>query len=458
MEGNTEQYHIRTMARDLERARGKLSPQTPPLPPKKAEVQLPKRVSDEERKLSDILAEARVRVAQAPARKTEAPIRVAEAPIRKTLDDILPIEPLETTRLDSARQAMPIGRQAPFREKMPRPEPRVVQGPPLNLPTGEPSFIPKPPPAAIARERAETEEKIKRTPEEILGLPVKRSPTTPSARRGEPAKPVPVRQGKFRFILLTGFLATVIIGLVYGIYWKISKPEAPPVPPPALKISEQPPPKALIQTIETETIELSGLGYDDLRPKIDALAETKFLPESLAYIPIKFSTGKETRYLTLLEIFEVLQIDAPPILYDHKNFTLYLYSQGIEARKLCDEAGIVSLSCYGPRIGIVIQFPALDEGALTKDIAFSVMKEWEKTIIDDLGPLMLALPTKTGPASPSGLRGASAQFARGKYKNFDVSFVNLPISTTSLDWILTDTHLIIATSKDAARAAVDALK
>lgn len=468
MEGNAQQYQIRTMARDLERARGKPfdaaqgkpSSQAPPLPPKRAEVPSSKSApglvspkpaspslggrveAGEERKLQDILAEARVRVAQAPIQKAETPVQKVEAPIRRTLEDILPIEPF-----DSAQGK-------PLDTPTPRPEPRVVQGPPQNLPTGEPSLVLSPPegktvlPSPVEGKR--------RTPEEILGLPAKLGPVTSRVERVEPAGPAPqARQGGFRFVLFSGFLAIVIIGLGYGIYWKVSKPEALPPPPPAIKVSEQPLPEALIQTIETETIELSGLNYDNLKPKIDILAETKFLPESLVYIPIRFTTqpaspsqgGKEARYLTLLQIFEVLQIDAPTTLYSHKNFTLYLYSQGTEAQKLCDEAGIVSKSCYGPRIGIAIELPDLDEGTLTKNIAFSIMKEWEKTIVDDLGPLMLSVPQKT-----------SAQFVPGKYKNFDTSFINLPISTTSLDWILTDTHLIIATSKDAARAAVDALK
>jgi hypothetical protein len=362
---------------------------------------------------------------QAPVKTAETPVQKTETPIKKTLEDILPIEPAR--------------------------EPRVSHGPPTNLPTGEPSFVASPL-AAIRRPQAETEEKIKRTPEEILGLPFRSSKVAKAGLPASPTRATPKalarrRRGNFRFILLAGFLAMVIVGLGYGIYWKVSKPEALPPTPAAVQISEQPLPEALIQTIETETIELSGLNYDILKPKIDVLAETKFLPESLVYIPVKFTTQKEARYLTLKEIFEVLQIDAPPILYSHKNFTLYLYSQGVESQKLCDDAGIVNKSCYGPRIGIVIELPDADEGALTKDVAFSIMREWEKTITDDLGPLMLAVPQKTG-----------AQFARGEYKDNDTSFINLPIPTTSLDWILTDTHLIIATSKDAARAAVDALK
>ncbi|MFY9457890.1 MAG: hypothetical protein WAP23_03100, partial [Candidatus Spechtbacterales bacterium] len=261
-----------------------------------------------------------------------------------------------------------------------------------------------------------------------------------------------VRQQETRFVLLAGFLAVVIIGLGYGIYWKISDREAPPAPQPAPKTNEQPLPEALIQSIEIETIELSGLTYDDLKPEIDALAETKFPPESLVYIPVKFSTREKIRYLTLSEIFEVLQIDAPPILYDHKNFTIYLYSQGAEAQELCGEAGILNKSCYGPRVGIVIQFPGPGEGALTKDTALSIMEEWEKTIINDLAPLVLNNIQK--PADYS----ASKKFAVGKYKNFGTHFVNLPISTTSIDWMLSDTHLIVATSKDAARTAADALK
>ncbi|MFY9457868.1 MAG: hypothetical protein WAP23_02980, partial [Candidatus Spechtbacterales bacterium] len=141
------------MARDLERAKGNPSPQTPPPPPKEAEVRgrVTESASHEELKLKDILAQARLRI-QKPKEITKPP---TPPQIRKILEDILPIEPPSYARPSPASHGAE---------------------PPSNLPTGESSFISNPPalpaggPVGTGQERAKTEEKIKRTPEEILGL------------------------------------------------------------------------------------------------------------------------------------------------------------------------------------------------------------------------------------------------------------------------------------------------
>jgi len=213
-------------------------------------------------------------------------------------------------------------------------------------------------------------------------------------------------------------------------------------------------PDTLIETTQIKPIKITNISYGALKSKIDALQEKRFLAGSLAHIPIKLSSESEIRYLTLVEIFAALQIDAPPILNDYKNFTLFLYSQDTKAEELCTSAGIADKSCYGPRIGIIIEMPDPGESALTISTASNVMEEWEKTIVDDLRPLMLAAPQGTVDAQGEEI----SAFSFGKHKNFITHYINLPIPTTSVDWLIADSYLVIATSKDAARAAADNLK
>jgi len=173
-----------------------------------------------------------------------------------------------------------------------------------------------------------------------------------------------------------------------------------------------------------------------------------FMPgKALVYVPIQLSTNKEIRHLTLFELLSTLKIDAPTVFMEYRDYTLFLYSQSEEAKVLCAEAEINDASCYGPRLGFVIKLPTQTEGAPTTphEVAFNVMSEWEETIVEDVRPLMLSV---VGEAPET-------TFSKGRHGDLDTHYINLPISTISLDWILTNTYLVIATSKDAARTAVD---
>ena len=76
------------------------------------------------------------------------------------------------------------------------------------------------------------------------------------------------------------------------------------------------------------------------------------------------------------------------------------------------------------------------------------MRDWEKTMVSDLRPIMLYEPQQ----KPGG------SFKAGEYEDLETNFINLPIPTMSIDWIIKDNYLIIATSKEAARKAADRLK
>ena len=243
-------------------------------------------------------------------------------------------------------------------------------------------------------------------------------------------------------------LGAIIFALAYGIYWKVFAPQPPPPPPAAPKAVEHPVPEALIRASQTKVIEISNVTYDALKPKIDALRDLQFAPGTITHVAIKYTAGGQARYLALTELFQTLQIDAPPVLSDYKDFTLYSYSPGIEEEMLCKGEGILRGSCYGPRLGFVIKLQEPQDGLLTKDSARNIMQEWEKTISEDMVPIILDVTEYR----------ARKEFSFGLYKNSQTRFINLPLPSTSVDWLIVDNYLIIATSKNSARAAVDALK
>lgn len=413
-----------------------LSPQIPqsPKPPQLPEKKL---------SLGEILAQARDR---AESRHGAAEI-----------EDILPIEPAES----------PTGIQAgkePAKTKATAPG-VIDREPPDNLPTEEapakkPEAPPKPQfPQAPQIPQLPPTPQAPKTPEEILGLAAKKAeeppkPPTHKKLSQSPHPPqttqppqlpnlpkVPKSSG-VKFALVAGLLGIISVSILGTLVWKVLIQEPPPPPPPPAGPAQRPLPSALILYEELKTIEINELSYDTLKPRLDALLSSGLTPGSLAYIPIKLRTQEEVHYLTLAELLQTLQIDAPPSLLKYEEYTLFLYVQKAEVQTICQSAGVQSELCYGPRLGLVVKVPE------ASSLAQTAMKEWEKTLAEDLKPLMLFVPQLA----------EEAVFQTGQHKTLDTRYLNMPIHTMSIDWILTESHLIIATSKDAARAAVDRLE
>jgi len=436
MEGKISQ--IRTMAQDLDEAK---NPNAKPLDTAQGKpilrpVAAPQR---DERKLSEILTQAqnRMQIPYAPPSSNPG-----------SPQEVLPIEPAFGGHAPSPSSKLA---DRPARDTA-----GVLREPPLNLPTapgnGQASLTPKPPATVSGDIKPKAQ-----TPEEILGFS---APGLPDAKF---PKQTPTKEGPFietpsiapspkknliskKFVLVTGLLSIILFAIAAGIYWKIFLQKTPvepniPIPPP--QIIEQPIPEALISYGATEFIEIDKISYSSLKPKLDALENIPFPPEFLIYTPIKLKTGNKINYLTIQEFFTGLQIDAPEKLLAQINeeFNLFLYSQEEGAEKLCVDAAILDKQCYGPRIGLVV-------GISDPDQTFSIMRGWEKTMVSDLRPIMFYEPQE----KPEG------SFKAGKHKNLETNFINLPIPTMSIDWILSDNYLIIATSKEAARLASDRLK
>lgn len=435
MEGGQSQQ-IRTMTRDLARAQKETISQrplgldiakktAPPAPPSKPLA------------ISDILAQAR--------KRTEVkPPSPPQPPPQKPIEDILPIEEKQEklTKLIEPPDNLPTEEGLLKVSKPP-------QAPPPSSP--KPTAL-QPKPAGEARLMA---------PEEILGLSsrpsAKEQPAPPPARHLPEAKPMsknippppapkPIRPlSALKFSLVAAGLGLILLLVIGGIVWRIFI-QAPP-PPISTRPIEQPPPQPLIihPLNQVQGVEIDELKYDSLKPHLNALQTAEFPPDTLTYIPVRIRAGKEVRSLTLAELFDTLQLDAPPAFFDYPKYTLFLYTQKLISKTLCETAGIQDSFCYGPRLGVVMKLP---EDPTAYNITSKAMKEWEKTLAENFQPLMIFVPQ----------RETRQSFELGRHGEFDTHYLNLPIHTMSVDWILTGKYLIIATSKDAARTAFDNLE
>lgn len=457
------------MAQDLEAAK------TPNAKPVSQSITMPQ---PSIRKLSEILAQAQTRV-QTPAAADKPP---TQTPPALKLEEILPIEPSDPLRQSSSEASKSFGpepRTEKLRESLfdtargtpfPAPMRTALREAPLNLPTGLPEEI-----QTNRREHlpaSRSDETLKPltapspdikpkvlSPEEILGFttPKPKGATLP---RYAPEEKIPYAQSPSvapipkknlvskKFVLFTGLLGVSLIISAGAVYWKIFVRETPlePVVPVIIeepKINEQPMPEALISYGAIEVIEIDKISYSNLKSELDKLKNMPFPAEFLVYTPVRLKTDKNITYLTVQELFSGLQINAPGALISQINedFTPFLYSQEEGAERLCIDAGIPNKQCYGPRLGLVV-------GISDPDRVFSIMREWEKTMVSDLRPILFYEPQE----KPEG------SFKAGEYKNLETNFINLPIPTMSIDWILADNYLIIATSKEAARKVADRLK
>jgi len=459
----------------------------------------------EGRVLSDILKQARKKITKKQEEKTTEETQPQNGPAPSmAAEDILPIEPTPSpkptvpaqsparpaggpastaARPEGNKAGLPAGQAGP-------PQSKGLGGePPLNLPTEQPSTQDSSlalqaglPVAKLAPPVHTPKQPImpKETPEEILGLParhgkpgvangpVQRKVSVPTQSKKELSggNAVGVRKGlpSLKFAVIMGGLGILLATVLGGLYWNFfikggpSSDEPTVAPPPTQKTVERPKPKALLRQDYENIIEIDELSYDTLETKIDELKNVSFPAESIIHIPIKYTTLDEIRYITLKELFDTLEIKAPLGLLD-KNFTLFLYIQGMDVQQECVSAGITTSSCYGPRLGLVIDME--DPDRQNSDLVNSIMAEWEKTIINAFDPVILTEYQKPEDAEfKSGTQGIFAT----RYINLPAGQAGLPadeegfpISTTSIDWVYANGYLIIATSQDAAKVSIERL-
>ena len=206
-----------------------------------------------------------------------------------------------------------------------------------------------------------------------------------------------------------------------------------------------PAPDPILIVDAIEEVEIGSMSNSEFRSRADEIARSAYPAQSTVYLPVMLKAGQTRRHITLSEFFQLMEASTPAALTDYEKYSAFMYFPTANSETDCFAANILDSSCYGPRLGIVIDIssrPGSTIGEETSQV-LSSMASWEPTMIRDLDSMILApLPS---PVPPS--------FSTGNYNGLTTRYVTLPIPTTSLDWMLYDNYLIISTSMESARAA-----
>ena len=439
---------IRTMRGDLKKAR--MGSRTAPI--------VRRRDGQGKKRLAEIIDRAEVGEGSVLRSLRATPLRPSSSeasqkpptlkpPITKppgNLDELLPIEEggvskniidLEKNRQGSPPPNLPgIKAPSPPKEPPPKPVPQPKAIPPAPIKKQE----------RPTAEGLEEDEKPQETPEELLdfstpsSVPPKDVVKSPPPKdlvppSSEPSKPAS-RQGGRKFVI--ALVALVAVGSVTGfLIWNflIAGEEEPLIvtPPAEEQVVEAPNP---LVPADFETIIQSA---EEMR----ALEFSSGSPETVVYAP--YYLEDEKKFANPEELFAVLDMQAPSPLFRLLDdaVTPYVYIPGDEERERCGGEGIADSSCFSPRLGVVLH-ATLANVTLIR----GVMEDWERTMAQDLRPMVFGNPS----LPPS-------EFSSATYRGIPVRFINLPISTTAINYALTDSFIVIATSKNSLYNVLDGI-
>jgi len=192
-------------------------------------------------------------------------------------------------------------------------------------------------------------------------------------------------------------------------------------------------PEPLISVDETQTIELTLGEEKRLISELNLVAEEAQASSTLRHILVKVVGEREKKYLDLENLFSALEIEVPENILaavptttperTGSNYTLFFFSQSA-----------------GNRLGMVME--------IEEDSLDLMLKLWEESMKTKLRPLHLNL--KYEPA-------ATEEFLDNVYRGVAIRYINFPDPTLSIDYVVVEDKLIIATSRAAMYATIDAL-
>lgn len=263
-------------------------------------------------------------------------------------------------------------------------------------------------------------------------------------------KPLP-RSAKF-LIATVGVLAGIfVIGFIYwGIFIKNNPPAAPRPDGniPAVEDITSPKPLLAIDAEVTLRFE-TGESKTSLLGRVRALENFQQDPDTLVAVDIYDDSKKG--FANTADFLSYLSFRMPESIRQSLEETpmLYLYTPATEEKEKCTEGAVIEASCFSPRLGVVFPIKA----GVTQEELKNALALWEETLVADFASLILG-----NPRLPENIAFASATYG-GKditYKaTLPVRFINLPISTTALNYAVADGFLVLATSKNSLYEALD---
>ena len=191
---------------------------------------------------------------------------------------------------------------------------------------------------------------------------------------------------------------------------------------------------AISQTaaIESENKDLTAILEDIKNVALEATEEQAR--------PLVFKIGSSPdRYAqTLNEMGIIFGLNIPPAFVDNTSaFNLIIYAKP----QIDTSSSSTATSTQESEIRLVLAAKEKDP-----ELAQSIMTNWEQTLPQDLGPMLLAVPGEP----------ATNEFQDWSYKNANFRYLNLPISKTTLNYVFSNDLVIIGTSKNSIVYVFDA--
>lgn len=412
--------------------------------------------------------EVKISPDEVPKIKTQIPLR---SDIKPSSEPFIPSKPITPPKIQPF--SSPISKPIISQPKM-ESQQQTTYAPPLNIPTIPPApnlpfrpLTPPPPPwPPMPTTQAVPKAQKPAAIPPIRGFPPAQQIGIPQSEFSKPKK------GKLiAIVVVSVFILTFIAGEIWWFFLKgetartETQSNSGILPPPQnvepllpegssaateIIVEEQNIPSAVLSYEKFETIDLVDL------PDVGGFADT----DELVRLVVKFSaeqteqTGGDevgasgsknmegNRNADIASAAKKLKIKIPAsvsVLF-LEDFDLFVFGGGSGDREKCVSARITSESCYGPRLGMAVKVSDSQK-------ALSALKIWEKTMVSDLKPMILA---KAGSQ-------ASSAFLTGTYKGQTIRYKNMPINTTTVEYVLADDILIITTSKSSILKAIDNL-
>lgn len=258
-------------------------------------------------------------------------------------------------------------------------------------------------------------------PLEVGELP---EPVLPPKTEESFVPPAPVlssseKTARPRKFLVPIILAVLVLLVGFGIYywWNYLRgPEKQAIEPPV----------SLITTENSEIISIEEGKEATLLIEIEKKAAEFQERNTFRRILVKKIGSSKDYFLPTKEIFEALGINIPTNIADNlkEDNTLFLYSQET-----------------GNRLGIIIKAENIDN-------LNTYLGTWEETMVEDLKPIFLDLSYQIT---------AESAFRVSEYGEIPFRYINLPDSSLGIAYSWVNDKLIIATSKESFRSAIDRL-
>ncbi|MEX2145244.1 MAG: hypothetical protein WD712_02630 [Candidatus Spechtbacterales bacterium] len=380
-------------------------------------------------------------------------------------------------------EGVPQKEERPSLENIPEETPEQILGtevpgipaPETETPYSPPKIAPEPGP------EPEQEEE-----ESILGMPPTPTPPPLGGSFTPPPTSVPrAPEGGFaerpkktpNVVLIIGALvvlgAVLAGGAAFLIFSGVEVTEEPPQQEEPLPEEEPPvtqpvsPPAALLTPDFIQELSVGDTLESTLRSVIGSVAESGdiYPDSSIAYLPVRLlgPSQDQDQFITTRTFMGGLNLSVPEGFFDvvKPTFMLFVFGSSDTERIMCQNNLISETSCYGPRLGLILEAQEGKEGQLT-----AMMSQWMSLQgpQSNMDSLMLTDIVET----PEEIVFETAEYRSNVILNaptVTVNYANLPmpdyenlaLSNTALDFATFNNKIIFATSKRSAEIVIDRL-